>query len=137
MPRILIVEDHPNLLRSITQALRESGVCEVIDTGVGISDAHLPHIFNRFYRIDSSRHSENGGAGLGLSIARTSVLAHGGTIEICSRPNDGTTVSICLPRVDALDCCLNGSDEQDLGEQGCATIKTESNATRMASGRTC
>ncbi|MEJ7592809.1 MAG: HAMP domain-containing sensor histidine kinase [Planctomycetaceae bacterium] len=116
---------------------QETVVCEVVDTGVGISDEHLPHIFNRFYRIDSSRHSENGGAGLGLSIARTIVLAHGGTIEICSRPHAGTVVSICLPRVDALDCCLNGCDEQDLGEPGCTTINTESAATRMASGRSC
>ncbi|MCX7389027.1 MAG: HAMP domain-containing sensor histidine kinase [Planctomycetales bacterium] len=100
-------------------------VCEVVDTGVGITDEHLPHIFNRFYRVDSSRHSESGGAGLGLSIARTIVLAHGGTIEICSRPNTGTTVSICLPKMETLNCCPNGADERDLGEPSFATIKTE------------
>ncbi|GEM_PF-4076869 len=100
-------------------------VCEVVDTGVGITDEHLPHIFNRFYRVDSSRHSESGGAGLGLSIARMIVLAHGGTIEICSRPNTGTTVSICLPKMETLNCCPNGADERDLGEPSFATIKTE------------
>lgn len=84
---------------------QETVVCEVVDTGVGISDQHLPHVFDRFYRIDSSRHSENGGAGLGLSIARTTVLAHGGTIELRSRPNAGTTVTICLPKMKVQDPC--------------------------------
>ena len=115
--------------------LQGTVVCEVIDTGVGITDEHLPQIFNRFYRVDSSRHSESGGAGLGLSIARTIVLAHGGTIEVCSRPHTGTTVSICLPRLETLNCGLDGSDEQDLGEPGFATTGTELVVLRLASGR--
>lgn len=109
--------------------------CEVTDTGVGITDEHLPKIFNRFYRVDSSRHSESGGAGLGLSIAKTIVLAHGGTIEIHSHPNTGTTVSIRLPMAESLNCRPDRSDEQHLAEQGFATTRTELVAIRMASGR--
>ena len=117
-------------------AVNDSAVCEVIDTGVGISDQHLPHVFNRFYRVDSSRHSKNGGAGLGLSIARTTVLAHGGTIRICSRTNAGTTVSICLPGKKSLDPGENGDGQPERSELSFATTSTELVAIRMAPGRT-
>ncbi len=110
-------------------------VCEITDTGIGISDEHLPHIFNRFYRVDLSRHSESGGAGLGLSIARTTMLTHGGTIDIRSRPNAGTTVIICLPKAEVPDTCKNGSAQPDLSKLSFAGTKIESVATRMASGR--
>ena len=115
---------------------KDTVVCEVVDTGVGISDEHLSNVFNRFYRVDSSRYSENGGAGLGLSIAKTTVLAHGGTIELRSRPNAGTTVTICLPKVGELDSGKDGDAQPDLSELSLATIKTELVVTRMASGRT-
>jgi len=65
------------------------------DTGIGISPEHLPHIFDRFYRVDESRSMR--GAGLGLAIAMEIVRAHGGTIEAYSKIGQGTTFTIHLP----------------------------------------
>ena len=56
----------------------------VSDTGVGIPAQDLPYIFDRFYRLDESRTSNTGGSGLGLSIAKDIVEAHGGTIKAYS-----------------------------------------------------
>jgi two-component system OmpR family sensor kinase len=70
------------------------------DTGAGIPSEALPHVFERFYRADSSRtrqSSQVGGSGLGLSIARELVEAHDGTIAISSSVGQGTTVTLCLP----------------------------------------
>lgn len=69
----------------------------VCDTGVGIDRAHLPHIFDRFYRVDAARTRDAGGAGLGLSICRSIAQAHGGTIEAQSEPGRGTTMIVRLP----------------------------------------
>ena len=113
-----------------------SVVCEVTDTGIGISDEHLPHVCSRFYRVDSSRHSENGGAGLGLSIARTTVLSHGGTIDIRSRLNIGTTVVISLPKTEPMDGTHRASATHNFGERSIAKTRTEMVAHRIASGRT-
>jgi signal transduction histidine kinase len=73
---------------------------EIQDTGAGIPSEALPHVFERFYRADSSRTrqaSHIGGSGLGLSLARELVEAHGGTIAISSRVDQGTTVTLRLP----------------------------------------
>ena len=69
---------------------------EVQDQGVGISEEHLPHVFERFYRVDSSRARKTGGNGLGLSIARSLVESLGGRLEIQSEKGTGTTVTISL-----------------------------------------
>jgi two-component system OmpR family sensor kinase len=69
---------------------------EVSDTGIGIPDAQLPLIFERFYRGDPSRTTS--GAGLGLSIARQIAEAHGGTIEVSSKPGEGSTFKLLLPK---------------------------------------
>ena len=70
---------------------------EVADEGTGIPEEHLPHIFERFYRVDTSRSRECGGAGLGLSIVKGLVEAHGGTIEVSSSSGLGTVFTITLP----------------------------------------
>ena len=70
----------------------------VSDTGSGIAPEHLPHLFERFYRADTSRHRGSGGTGLGLAIAKAIVQAHGGTIGVESRLERGTTITIRLPR---------------------------------------
>ena len=69
----------------------------VTDTGSGISAEDLPHVFERFYRGDKSRTVFNGHAGLGLAISRAIVEAHGGTIEVASRTDRGTTFTVRLP----------------------------------------
>ncbi len=66
----------------------------VIDTGIGISDESLKHVFERFYREDKARSREKGGSGLGLAIAHTIVSVHGGTIKINHNKPKGTIVTI-------------------------------------------
>lgn len=70
-------------------------VVVIADTGPGIAAAHLPHIFARFYRVETARASH--GAGLGLAIAREIAHAHGGGIEAHSTPGVGTTFTVRLP----------------------------------------
>ncbi len=72
---------------------------EIIDKGIGISAKDLPHVFDRFYRADKSRSADGTqrGSGLGLSISRFLVQAHGGTINVASREGKGTTVNVRLP----------------------------------------
>lgn len=75
----------------------ESLLIEVKDTGVGIQQKHLPHIFERFYRTDESRNRSVGGAGLGLAIAKGIVVAHHGEITIQSQPHVGSSFRVTLP----------------------------------------
>ncbi|WP_117168098.1 sensor histidine kinase [Paraliobacillus sediminis] len=67
------------------------------DTGIGIDKAHIAHIFDRFYRVDSSRTRTIDGTGLGLSIVASIVKLHNGQIQIDSKNNHGTTVIIVFP----------------------------------------
>lgn len=70
----------------------------VADTGIGIAPEHLPHLFDRFYRVDPSRSRAAGGTGIGLTIARRLVELHGGSIAAESEgPGKGATFTISLP----------------------------------------
>ena len=69
----------------------------VSDNGAGISSEHLPRIFERFYRVDRSRSRELGGTGLGLSIVKHVALLHGGSVEVESTLDRGSTFSLILP----------------------------------------
>ncbi len=71
---------------------------EVRDTGIGISDEAITHIFDRFYREDKARNRETGGSGLGLSIADVIVKAHNGTIKASHNKPKGTIFTIKLPK---------------------------------------
>jgi len=84
---------------SITWAVRRSdnrAVLEIADTGIGIPAEALPHIFERFYRVDKAR-SDGESIGLGLAIAKSILTAHGGEVEAESTPGKGTCFRIRLP----------------------------------------
>jgi signal transduction histidine kinase len=74
-----------------------AAVTEISDTGVGISSADLPHIFERFYRADTSRSRESGGTGLGLSIAQWIAEAHQGRISVASTVGEGSVFRVQIP----------------------------------------
>ncbi|MEX0270778.1 sensor histidine kinase [Leptolyngbyaceae cyanobacterium UHCC 1019] len=69
------------------------------DTGIGISEAGLPHIFERFYRVDEERTRQKGGSGLGLAIAQQIVAAHGGYLTVSSQVGKGSLFQIELPLI--------------------------------------
>ncbi|HTC39108.1 MAG TPA: ATP-binding protein [Steroidobacteraceae bacterium] len=71
---------------------------EVMDTGIGIPKASLPHVFERFYRADEARSRDDGGAGLGLSIVRSICSMHGADIEVSSRLGEGSCFRVRFPR---------------------------------------
>jgi two-component system, OmpR family, sensor kinase len=84
---------------SVAVRLREEDgrvALEVSDTGVGIPEDELPLVFERFHRTDASR--ADGGAGLGLSIARQIAESHGGEIRVRSTPGEGSTFTLLLPQ---------------------------------------
>jgi signal transduction histidine kinase len=72
-------------------------VVRITDKGIGIPEAELAHIFEPFYRVDKSRSKDTGGYGLGLSLGKAIMEAHDGKIEVQSRPEQGTTVSLLFP----------------------------------------
>lgn len=70
---------------------------DVRDTGVGIAPDALPHLFERFYRVDPARSRRTDGAGLGLALAKWIADRHGATIAVTSRPGEGSTFTVRLP----------------------------------------
>jgi Signal transduction histidine kinase len=70
---------------------------KVADSGIGIPEEFLEHIFERFYRVDKSHSSEIGGTGLGLAIARNAILMHRGAIKVYSKEEEGTTFTVRVP----------------------------------------
>lgn len=81
------------------RASRESGQAHIMihNTGPGIPQERLQHLFERFYRVDADRSSQTGGSGLGLAIAHEIVRLHGGNIEVQSEPGRGVRVIVHLP----------------------------------------
>jgi heavy metal sensor kinase len=81
-----------------TAANNAGSVLEVADTGIGIPPGAIPHVFDRFFRVDEARSREDGGAGLGLAIVKSICLAHGAEIEVESRPECGSCFRVTFPR---------------------------------------
>ena len=73
-------------------------VLEVSDTGIGIAEEDLPRVFTRFWRGEKSRSRATGGAGIGLSIVKELVQAHGGDVGVESAPGRGSLFRVTLPR---------------------------------------
>ena len=80
-----------------TRTLAGRAIVAVADTGTGIPAEDLPMVFDRFYRVDPSRNRSTGGAGLGLTICKQLVEAHGGTIRAESEQGKGSTFTFELP----------------------------------------
>ena len=74
-------------------------IVTVADNGTGVGAEHLPHLFERFYRIDKGRSRLHGGTGLGLAIVKNAITWHGGSVAIDNRPNGGLIVTIALPAI--------------------------------------
>jgi len=74
-----------------------AAIIRVKDTGRGIPARDVPHIFDRFYRVDSGRARSDGGTGLGLAICEWIVRAHGGQINVQSVEGQGSTFTVRLP----------------------------------------
>ncbi len=85
---------------TVTLSLRREGknaVLTVSDTGIGIPEADLGSIFDRFYRVDKARSRASGGSGLGLAIVHDAVLANDGTIQVARREEGGTSFTVTFP----------------------------------------
>jgi two-component system phosphate regulon sensor histidine kinase PhoR len=108
-----LVQVCTNLLNNAINYGRPSGTCivrsyplgdqvlvEVMDDGIGISEEHQPRLFERFYRVGKSRARNEGGSGLGLAIVKHIIEAHGQTISVKSREEEGTTFSFTLQKGD-------------------------------------
>ncbi len=96
----------------------DQAVLEIHDTGIGIPPEHLPHLGERFYRVDKARSRQAGGTGLGLSIARTIARVHGGALHLASTLDQGTTVTLTLP-------LANGHQQQLSGSQHSGALITQ------------
>lgn len=84
---------------SLRTAVDDTGsILEVADTGIGIPPSSIPHVFDRFFRVDEGRSREEGGAGLGLSIVKSICSAHGAEIDVQSRPEAGSCFRVRFPR---------------------------------------
>jgi signal transduction histidine kinase len=91
--------DRGGRIRLSAAAQADDVVLEVADTGCGIAAEHLPHLFEKFFRVPGQNRST--GSGLGLAIVQEIVAAHGGSVACESRVGVGTTFRIRLPAVNA------------------------------------
>ena len=82
-------------------AENRQSVVRVLDEGSGIADADIPHVFDRFYRAQTSRDRSTGGAGLGLAIGAAIVRSHAGTVEAARRDEGGSVFPLRLPSIGA------------------------------------
>lgn len=86
-------------IKVILQDTESSVILQVKDDGIGISQDELPYVFERFYRTDKSRNRKTGGAGIGLAIVKSIVVAHGGRVVATSETGAGSCFSVILPKM--------------------------------------
>jgi two-component system phosphate regulon sensor histidine kinase PhoR len=79
------------------KTLKGEAVCDVVDTGIGISPDAVPHVFDRFFRVDAARSRDLDGVGIGLSIVKVVCAAHGGHVEVESTEGRGSRFRVRLP----------------------------------------
>lgn len=91
----------------------DRSILQVVDSGCGIAPEHLPHLGERFYRVDKSRARYPESTGLGLAITRSIMDLHGGGLQIESSPGQGTTVTLSFLRPDEASCSESVSTSQD------------------------
>ena len=91
-------EEGGHVVASIYDTDGKRVLVEISDNGIGISEDHLPRIFERFYRTDLARSRKVGGSGLGLAICKHIIEAHGQTIHVRSKPDVGTTIGFTLEK---------------------------------------
>jgi heavy metal sensor kinase len=99
---------------AITLTVSQQGheaVCEVADNGVGIPATAIPHVFDRFFRVDSARSREDGGAGIGLSIVKAICAAHGGRTELESAVGKGSLFRVYFPLVNFANSLTSATHE--------------------------
>lgn len=89
-------KENGHIVASIYKTDGKHVLVEISDDGIGISEDHLPRIFERFYRTDAGRSRDVGGTGLGLAICKHIIEAHGQTIHARSKPDIGTTIGFTL-----------------------------------------
>ena len=89
--------NHPGWVRILLDADNQMFTVTISDSGIGISEEALPHIYERFYRVDKSHSKEIGGTGLGLPLARKIILLHRGSITVNSVPGEGTDFVVRIP----------------------------------------
>lgn len=88
---------HPGWVKVVLDADHQFMTVEITDSGIGIPESEIDHIFERFYRVDKSHSREIGGTGLGLAITRKTILLHRGSIRVNSVVGEGTTFLVKLP----------------------------------------
>jgi two-component system phosphate regulon sensor histidine kinase PhoR len=91
-----------SIIASVYRTEQKKVLIEISDDGIGIAAESLPRIFERFYRTDAARSRNAGGSGLGLSICKHIIEAHGETIHARSKPETGTTIGFTLPEAHKL-----------------------------------
>jgi two-component system OmpR family sensor kinase len=89
---------------------------EILDNGPGVPESAIPHLFDRFYRVDGARSSRGNGSGLGLAIVRWIVQQHSGTVDVESRLGEGSVFTVVLPALDTRDSEAGGAARQSPAE---------------------
>ena len=87
----------PGIIRVQARVENNRFKLEILDSAPGVAPQHLPHLFDRFFRVEGSRNRDQGGAGLGLNLCRSIVAAHGGEISAGASPLGGLSITITLP----------------------------------------